>query len=196
MTKADAMAPIIALEATVTGGRTIQAYKRGGEDEARERLIEESTGAVVWLGGVKALNWAGDKILDKAFGANFDVGTDKVLRTPFENFIKKHPPKSLKPTHVALIKAAKVLTSVVLADAFIGLVVPPLNQKLTRNLRAKKKEQTVNSTDKLELQSKAQTSNPSFKVITQRSPLTENLPDITLIYPAHPFLEYVRNVPL
>ena len=163
MTKADAMAPIIALEATVTGGRTVQAYKRGGEDEARERLIEESTGAIVWLGGVKALNWVGDKILEKMFGANFDVGTDKVLRTPFENFMKKHPPKSLTGKQVAVIKAVKVLTSVVLADAFIGLVVPPLNQKLTRNLRAKKKEQTVNSTDKLELQSKAQTSNPSFK---------------------------------
>ena len=89
MTKNDAMGPIIALEATVTGGRTIQAYKRGGEDEARERLIEEGTGAIVWLGGVKFLNWVGDKILAKIFGGNFDVGTDKVLRTPFENFMKK-----------------------------------------------------------------------------------------------------------
>lgn len=139
MTKNDAMGPIIALEATVTAGRTIQAYKRGGKDEARERLIEESTGAIVWLFGVKALNWIGDKILDKAFGGNFDVGTDKVLRTPFKNFMKAKPPKGLKPQHVALIKAAKVLSSVLLADAFIGLVVPPLNQKLTRNLRAKEK---------------------------------------------------------
>ena len=57
MTKNDAMGPIIALEATVTAGRTLQAYKRGGKDEARERLIEESTGAIVWLGGVKFLNW-------------------------------------------------------------------------------------------------------------------------------------------
>ena len=163
MTKADAMAPIIALEATVTAGRTVQAYKRGGEDEARERLIEESTGAIVWLGGVKALNWVGDKILEKIFGANFDVGTDKVLRTPFENFMKKNPPKSLSAKSVALIKAAKVLTSVVLADAFIGLVVPPLNQRLTRNIRAKKQAQAENNVDKLELQSKSQTSNPSFK---------------------------------
>ena len=59
MTRPDAMAPIVALEATVTGGRTIQAKKRGGKDEARERLIEESTGAVVWLGGVKFLNYLG-----------------------------------------------------------------------------------------------------------------------------------------
>ena len=41
MTKADAMAPIVALEGTVVAGRTYQAYKRGKWDEARERFIEE-----------------------------------------------------------------------------------------------------------------------------------------------------------
>ena len=64
MTKVDAMGPIVALEATVTIGRTIQAYKRGGFDEARERAIEETTGAVVWLWGVKGLNYLGDSILN------------------------------------------------------------------------------------------------------------------------------------
>ena len=34
MTKADAMKPIVALEATVVTGRTYQAYKRGKWDEA------------------------------------------------------------------------------------------------------------------------------------------------------------------
>ena len=52
MTKTDAKAPIVALETTVTGGRTLHAKKRGGKDEARERLIEESTGAIFWLWGV------------------------------------------------------------------------------------------------------------------------------------------------
>ena len=90
MTRSDAMGPVIALESTVTGGRTAQAYKRGGEDEARERFIEEGTGAVVWLGGVKFINnCIGDPILKKIFGAEFDVGTDKVLRTPFQNYLKK-----------------------------------------------------------------------------------------------------------
>lgn len=169
MTKNDAMAPIIGLEATVTGGRTIQAYKRGGEDEARERLIEETTGAVVWLWGVKSLNAVGDKILKKMFGANFDVGTDKVLRTPFENFIKKNPPKNFSSKQVALIKAAKVLASVVLADAFIGLVVPPLNQALTRNLAKKRSEDKAhakvpNEKDKITIQNKDSISDkPSFK---------------------------------
>ena len=163
MTRPDAIEPVIALEATVTGGRTKQAYNRGGADEARERLIEESTGAVVWLGGVKVLNdYVGDPILKKMFGANFDVGTDNVLRTPFKNFIKKHPNSKFSAKQIAAIKATKVLASVLIADAFIGLVVPPLNQKLTRNLANKKaqEKQVINSQDKLELSNK---NNPTFK---------------------------------
>lgn len=165
MTKPDALAPIIGLEATVTGGRTLQAQKRGGKDEARERLIEETTGALVWLGGVKVINdYVGDPILKKLFGGNFDVGTDKVLRTPFDNFMKKNPPKGFTAKQVAIIKAVKVLASVLIADAFIGLVVPPLNQRLTRNL-AKKKAQTSQNEqtqEKLEL-STNKPNNPSFK---------------------------------
>ena len=63
MTKADAMAPIVALEGTVVAGRTYQAYKRGKWDEAIERFIEETMGSIVWLCGVKALNNLGDKLV-------------------------------------------------------------------------------------------------------------------------------------
>ena len=56
LTLPDAKAPIVALETTVTGGRTIQAKKRGGKNEARERLIEEASGAVFWLWGVSTIN--------------------------------------------------------------------------------------------------------------------------------------------
>ena len=162
MTKSDAMAPIIGLEATVTGGRTIQAQKRGGKDEARERLIEETTGAVVWLGGVKVINdCVGDPILKKLFGGNFDVGTDKVLRTPFDNFMKKNPPKGFSPKTVAIIKGIKVLASVLIADAFIGLVVPPLNQKLTKNIA--KKKAIANQAEQVTENNKESSKNPSFK---------------------------------
>ena len=164
MTKADAMAPIVALEATVTGGRTIQAYKRGGGDEARERFIEEATGAVVWLGGVKVLNDIGDKILKQKFGTNFDVGTDKVLRTPFDNFMRKNPPKKITPNQVALMKAGKVLASVVLADAFIGLVVPKINQALTRALITNKRQkENGNVQAKAEASNNKAGKNPAFK---------------------------------
>lgn len=162
MTKSDAMAPIIGLEATVTGGRTIQAQKRGGKDEARERLIEETTGAVVWLGGVRVINdYVGDPILKKLFGGNFDVGTDKVLRTPFDNFMKKNPPKGFSPKTVAIIKGIKVLASILIADAFIGLVVPPLNQKLTKNLA--KKKAIANQAEQVTENNKETSKNPSFK---------------------------------
>lgn len=161
MTKPDAIAPIIGLESAVSGGRTLQAYNRGGENEARERLIEETTSAVVWLGGVKVLNdHVGDPILKKMFGANFDVGSDK-LRTPFENFMSKNPPKGYSKKTVAIIKGIKVLASVLIADAFIGLVLPPLNQKLTRKIAKKNEENTLNQ-DKLDL-SGEQNNNPSFK---------------------------------
>ena len=39
--------PVIALEAFVEGGRTYQAYKRGGFDEARERITEEFSGKLI-----------------------------------------------------------------------------------------------------------------------------------------------------
>ena len=122
MTKADAMAPIVALEGTVVAGRTYQAYKRGKWDEARERFIEETMGSVVWLCGVGTMNKLGDKLVGQILkkpGANFDVGTDKVLRTPFENFMKKNMPNGFSSKQVALIKGAKVLTSIILTNLFI-----------------------------------------------------------------------------
>ena len=142
MTKADAMAPVIALEGCVVTGRTYQAYKRGKWDEARERFIEEIMGSITWLGGVLSLNWLGDKLIAKMMksnGKNFDVGTDKVLRTPFDNFMKKVAPKKFTPTQVAGIKAGKVMTSIILANLFIGFVVPKVNQGLTKKLRHERK---------------------------------------------------------
>ena len=71
-----------------------------------------------------------------------------------------------------LIKAAKVLASVIIADSFIGLVVPPLNQRLTKMLRNKQKSNNElnNSQDKVEistnkeaLEQKNGTKSPSFK---------------------------------
>ena len=148
MTKADALAPIVALETVVVAGRTYQAYKRGKWDEARERFIEESLGSIVWLCGVKSLNKLGDKVVGKILksgGTNFDVGTDKILRTPFENFMKKQAPRNFSPNQVALIKGAKVMTSIILANLFIGFIVPPLNQALTRKVRKERKAEDTNT---------------------------------------------------
>jgi len=146
MTKADALAPIVALEATVTGGRTIQAYKRGGKEEARERIIEETTGAIVWLWGVDILNKQGDKILSKYFGTpgtNFDVGTDKVLRTPFKNYMKDGVKKDLTPNKVAALKGLKVISSILIANLFIGFVVPKINHYITNVILRDEKEKAL-----------------------------------------------------
>ena len=141
MTKADALEPVIALEGCVVTGRTYQAYKRGKWDEARERFIEEIMGSITWLGGVLSLNWLGDKAVSrilKSNGKNFDVGKDN-LRTPFDNFMKKVAPKKFSQTQVACIKSAKVLTSIALANLFIGFVVPKVNQGLTKKIRHERK---------------------------------------------------------
>ena len=164
MTKADAMAPIVALEGTVVAGRTYQAYKRGKGDEARERFIEETMGSIVWLSGVGTMNKLGDKLLGKILktpGANFDVGTDKILRTPFENFMKKNPVGGLSSKQVALLKGAKVLTSIVLTNLFIGFVVPKVNQGITKKLRHERQTGINNNGDKLEINNNKK--NPSFK---------------------------------
>ncbi len=142
MTKADALAPVIALEGCVVTGRTYQAYKRGKWDEARERFIEEIMGSITWLGGVLSLNWLGDKAVAKILksnGKNFDVGTDKILRTPFENFMNKVKTHKYTATQVACLKSAKVMTAIVLANLFIGFVVPKVNQGLTKKIRHERK---------------------------------------------------------
>jgi len=142
MTKADALAPVIALEGCVVTGRTYQAYKRGKWDEARERFIEEIMGSITWLGGVLSLNWLGDKVVAKILksnGKNFDVGTDNILRTPFDNFMKKIAPKKFTQGQVAALKCTKVMSAIVLANLFIGFVVPKTNQSLTKKLRHERK---------------------------------------------------------
>ena len=167
VTRLDAFGPIIGLEVIVDTGRAVNAYKRGGKNEARERMIEDITGGIVWLFGVKSLNAIGDKILNKLYGGTFDVGTDKVLRTPFENFIKKNgsKPFAANPKTVALVKAAKVLASILIADSFIGLVVPKLNQKLTRVLisKDKEKEDAKKENKLVKTETNLQESNPAFK---------------------------------
>lgn len=136
MSTSSGYAPIILLEAAVTGGRTYQAYKRGGFVEARERGTEETLGAIFWLGGAHAFNKMGDALGAKVFGAKnfeFDVAKDTV-RQPFKNFISDgiQNGKTLE-NKIAAFKFGKVVTSLLLANAVIGFVVPKLNQKITNH---------------------------------------------------------------
>lgn len=142
--KSGAILPVVLLEATVTGGRTYQAYQRDGFVEARERVTEESLGAVFWLFGAKMFGNLFDKL-----GRKFlkipkkmpDVGRDAV-RTPFDNFIA-HASDKLKLTpdkaeqikkNLARYSVGKTAASIITACLFIGYVVPKLNQGITKHL--------------------------------------------------------------
>ena len=142
MTKPDAKPPIYLTEGCCVTGRTRMSYKRGGEQEARERLIEELCGTVSWLWGAKWLNDLGDWILGKTFkngGIKFDVGSD-IMRRPFDNFAMKKSNYSAKFTknQVAVLKGVKVISAILLANIFVGAVVPKANQALSRYLKEKK----------------------------------------------------------
>jgi len=143
---------VIALEAFVEFGRTFHAYKRGGFDEARERLTEEMSGALFWLGGIPAFNllfsWIGKKMLNMPNGKEnkFELESDNV-RKPVKNFIdkleksgiKKKNGKPLTAESIAKFKIAQALAGVVVVNAFIGFIVPKINQAITRARHNKNK---------------------------------------------------------
>lgn len=144
--KGDALLPILLLEVAVTGGRTYQAYKRGGFVEARERGTEETLGAIFWLGGVNAFNKIGDAIGKKVLKlehVDFEAGKD-AIRDPLKNYLnlinkqngkltnaaKKIPQFSEK--NLAAFKFTKIVSSILLSNIIIGFIVPKLNQAITR----------------------------------------------------------------
>ena len=123
------MLPILLIEAAVIGGRSYQGYKRGGKDELRERVFEESITAAVWLGGIKGLNKLGDHFgkkylkLDKL---NYDVGKD-ALRNP-----SLHMPDATK-----VFKFSKIAASVLLTTSFMGFILPKIKQNMTKKVKEK-----------------------------------------------------------
>ena len=139
----DGFLPVIALEAFVEGGRTYQAYKRGGFDEARERITEEFSGAVFWLGGVTALNALFEKIGQKILKLpkkTVDIASDDV-RKPLGNFLEHERTKDgakILEKQMAKFKFIKVISSVLIANAFIGFVLPKINQAITRSYHKNK----------------------------------------------------------
>lgn len=144
------LAPVMLLEAFVEGGRTYQAYKRGGFTEARERITEEFIGALFWFSGVPVFNSLIDKYVGKNVfklpETNFDTGKD-TLRNPVKNYINKFQ-QQLKSSPekvekmIAKYKFGKVLTSIILANCLVGLVLPKVNQGITRYLLNKKDQKS------------------------------------------------------
>ena len=135
-----ALLPVIGLECFVTGGRTVQSYKRGGFDEGRERFTEEIIGAFFWFCGVKLFNRMNDAIgkrILKLKDSNFDVGKDAV-RNPLVNYLDKYGNKIINEKTISIFKFTKVAASIVLANVLVGFVVPKINQKITVDLHNKR----------------------------------------------------------
>lgn len=140
------IAPVILLEAFVEGGRTYQAYKRGGFTEARERLTEEMVGAAFWFSGVPLFS----KLIDNYVGKKMfklpetDFHTEKdALRNPVKNYIAKFKTQLGKEPEkmIAKYKFGKVMTSIVLANCLVGLVLPKVNQGITKHIMKKKPQE-------------------------------------------------------
>lgn len=136
------IAPVMLLEAFVEGGRTYQAYKRGGYTEARERLTEEMIGAAFWFSGVPLFNHLIDKHVGKKIfklpETDFDTEKD-ALRNPVQNYINKFK-SSLRENPekmIAKYKFGKVITSILLANCLVGLVLPKVNQGITKYILKK-----------------------------------------------------------
>lgn len=133
----DGFLPVIALEAFVEAGRTYQAYKRGGFDEARERITEEFSGAVFWLGGVTGLNWVFEKLGQKLLKLpekTVDIAHDET-RNPLKKYLRKElrNGEPITESLMAKFKFTKVIASVLIANAFIGFILPKINQAITRS---------------------------------------------------------------
>ena len=144
----DSLATTVVLESFVTGGRGINAYKRGGSNEFRERFTDDVVSAVFWMKGVDIFNKIGDKIGKKVLKlptTEFDVGKD-ALRTPFKN-LESNIAKTAKDSDaaqkmakkLATFKFTKILTSSLLATAFVGFALPKINQAITERIMGRHK---------------------------------------------------------
>ena len=146
----DSLATTIALETSVTGGRGINAYKRGGKNEFRERFTDDVVSAVFWMKGVDIFNKIGNRIGKDVFNlptTEFDVGKDQ-LRTPFQNLEASLKDKCKLSDEAAVkemskklskFKFTKIVTSSLLATAFVGFALPKINQWITERIMGRHK---------------------------------------------------------
>ena len=136
----DSLSQTLVLETSVTGGRSAQAYKRGGFAEFRERFFDDVLAALFWMKGVDIFNKMGDKFgkhVLKLPTTEFDVGKD-ALRTPFEN-LTANVSEDMKKK-LAGFKFTKIILSTLLATAFVGFALPKINQAITSKMMGKRQQ--------------------------------------------------------
>lgn len=145
----DALTSTVLLEASVTGGRGYNAYKRGGVNELRERAVDDIVSAVFWMKGVDIFNKLGDKFGEKVLKlptTDFDMGKD-ALRTPFKNRVADLQNLGVKPEDIAktekklaAFKFSKIILATLISTAFVGFALPKINQGITRLIAGKSKQ--------------------------------------------------------
>lgn len=158
-------------------GRSYQGYKRGGVIEGAERLRKELMSAVVWLFGIPAFNKIGNVICEKFLNiptnldySNAKEGNDAIANTvhylttgeikgEFKDVsdLAKYGEKFIGQDALQLtkkIKAAKQITSlsaIVLNCLAMGVIIPKINQALTKkklqNQKAQETPMNVESMD-------------------------------------------------
>lgn len=102
-------------------GRTAMAKKEGGEHEARERLIEETSTSLVWLGGIPLSRWLFDKCVINPLG--FDSKTNLELSDKNKN------------THQNLKKNIDSIKDIKFKDAKLNKLAEKLGDSASKELK-------------------------------------------------------------
>jgi len=149
-------------------GRSYEGYKRGGIIEGAEKMRKEVMTAVVWLFGMPAFRALGDKICESVLHvpmavdfSNASAGNDAIkdsvnflftgenknqldtsdLKKYTTDFIEKM--KKMTPTDVinklTVAKKATAISALILNCLAMGVVLPKINQKITKNKLKKEK---------------------------------------------------------
>ncbi|MCR4881763.1 MAG: hypothetical protein K6A44_07420 [bacterium] len=144
----DAILPVAMLETTVIAGRSYQAYKRGGKTECRERLIDETVTAIVWLQIISWLNKGLEAVIKRPHifsqkglpEISTDFGSD-AIRNPLKRAINARP--EIEKV-IGGVKLSKIAMSALVGIYFSGVMLPKFYQNLTRKILKKEKEEKEN----------------------------------------------------
>lgn len=154
----------ILIEVPADLGRAYSGYKRGGVIEASEKLRKELLSAAVWLFGIPVFNKLGNTICEKVFKLPMDIdysyakeGRDAIkdsleyLKTginskgldvsELDKYVGKINTNDIEKL-AKKIKTSKQIVSItalVLNCVLMGIVLPKLNQKITKRKLEKNK---------------------------------------------------------
>ncbi len=127
----DGMAPLWIKDLITNAGRSYMEYNRGGQGAqhaGRERLFEEFSTTLVWLGGREVVNRFLLNPVMRAMG--LDPKVDLALLSQKTQHVPEWIASRMKQYQVASV--ARFLIGTLLPVAIIGFVIPPVNQAITR----------------------------------------------------------------